>query len=206
MADKGKILYDELVQDALVGVVRKVLLDTAKFGLQGAHHFYIAFRTDHPGVVMPAYLRERYKDEMTIVLQNQFWDLQVADDHFSVGLSFNQKPAKLSIPFDAMTGFLDPSVEFGLQFQRARPEAKKKPAAGEPAVTQPGEQALSAAPEIKAPEIKAVGKPKPDRPKPDRPKPDKAEAPNTDGKGPDGPDDPDGAAKVVALDAFRKKN
>ena len=110
--------YDEMVQEALLGVVRKVLQDTAQNGLPGDHHFYIAFRTEDPGVAIPNHLRERYKDEMTIVLQNQFWDLKVEDDYFEVGLSFNSKPAMLKIPFDAVTGFLDPSVEFGLQFQR----------------------------------------------------------------------------------------
>lgn len=110
--------YDEMVQKALLGVVRDVLRETARGGLPSSHHFYIAFRTNHPDVHIPGHLRERYKDEMTIVLQNQFWDLKVEDTFFEVGLSFNGKPAMLSIPFDAVSGFLDPSVEFGLQFQR----------------------------------------------------------------------------------------
>jgi len=135
MSDQ-KIPYDELVQDALLGVVRKVLTDAANYGLPGAHHFYIAFRTEHPGVDIPAYLRERYKEEMTIVLQNQFWDLKVEDEYFQVGLSFNSKPAVLTIPFAAVTGFLDPSVEFALQFQRPRPsQPAAEPAAPEPAAT-----------------------------------------------------------------------
>lgn len=140
MSDQ-KIPYDELVQDALLGVVRKVLADTAARGLPGAHHFYIAFRTEYPGVDIPAYLRERYKEEMTIVLQNQFWDLKVTDEYFQVGLSFNSKPAVLTIPFAAVTGFLDPSVEFGLQFQRPR---LVKPAA-EPAPQQPAPSETAAA-------------------------------------------------------------
>ncbi|RMF09161.1 MAG: hypothetical protein D6763_08295 [Alphaproteobacteria bacterium] len=123
--------YDEMVQKALLGVVREVLEDTARHGLSGSHHFYIAFRTDHPGVSIPNDLRERYKEEMTIVLQNQFWDLKVEADHFEVGLSFNRKPAVLRVPFDAVTGFLDPSVEFGLQFQRQ--EAEPAHDDGEPA-------------------------------------------------------------------------
>ncbi len=130
--------YDEMVQKALLGVVREVLEDTARHGLPGSHHFYIAFRTDHPGVSIPKHLRERYKEEMTIVLQNQFWDLKVEKNHFEVGLSFNHKPAVLSIPFDAVTGFLDPSVEFGLQFQRqedAQEQAEETPA--EPAAEEP---------------------------------------------------------------------
>lgn len=193
MTEKGKILYDELVQDALLSVVRKVLSDTAKFGLQGAHHFYIAFRTDHPNVTMPAYLRERYKDEMTIVLQNQFWDLHVDDNHFSVGLSFNQKPAKLSIPFDALTGFLDPSVEFGLQFQRAKAEGKTK-AAGEAADAPPVGEAAQSTPAAVKKSTKAA-------------KVTDAEPAAAPEDGPDGPPEgSDGPAKVVALDAFRKKN
>jgi len=132
MANKG-IAYDELVQNALLGVVRDVLGDVARDGLPGGHHFYIAFRTDHPGVDIPDYLKERYKEEMTIVLQNQFWDLTVEPEMFQVGLSFNQKPALLSIPFSAITGFLDPSVEFGLQFQAAsvtKPTPKKTSKSG----------------------------------------------------------------------------
>lgn len=146
MSDQ-KIPYDELVQDALLGVVRKVLSDAAIYGLPGAHHFYIAFRTEHPGVDIPAYLRERYKEEMTIVLQNQFWDLKIEDDHFQVGLSFNSKPAVLTIPFAAVTGFLDPSVEFGLQFQRPRPA---KPAA-ETTAPQPAPSESAAAAEEPGP-------------------------------------------------------
>lgn len=112
-----QIDYDALVQDALVGVVKNLLIKTAKTGLPGQHHFYIAFRTGYPGVVVPKHLKAKYPDEMTIVLQNQFWDLKVMDDRFEVGLSFNQKLETLVVPFAALTGFLDPSVEFGLQFQ-----------------------------------------------------------------------------------------
>jgi hypothetical protein len=126
--------YDEMVQEALLGVVRKVLQDTAQNGLPGDHHFYIAFSTEDPGVSIPDHLRERYKDEMTIVLQNQFWDLKVEDDYFEVGLSFNSKPALLRIPFDAVTGFLDPSVEFGLQFQRSEDETEVEDLAPEETV------------------------------------------------------------------------
>lgn len=147
MSDQ-QIPYDELVQDALLGVVRKVLSDAAKYGLPGAHHFYIAFRTEHPGVDLPPYLRERYKEEMTIVLQNQFWDLKVEDDWFQVGLSFNSKPAVLTIPFAAVTGFLDPSVEFGLQFQRTQPAEPAADATAAPATaTADAEPATELAPD-----------------------------------------------------------
>jgi len=85
--------------------------------LPGAHHFYITFKTGAPGVDIPKHLSERFPDEMTIVIQNRFWDLKVTEDGFSVGLSFNQAPAKLVIPFSAITGFVDPAVNFALQFQ-----------------------------------------------------------------------------------------
>lgn len=122
MADQY-IPYDDMVHNALLSVVRDVLSDTARSGLPGAHHFYIAFRTDHPGVIIPPHLKERYKDEMTIVIQNQYWDLKVEPDYFEVGLSFSGKSSILTIPFAAITGFLDPSVEFGLQFQRTKDAA-----------------------------------------------------------------------------------
>jgi hypothetical protein len=113
------IPYDEIVQEALRAVVGRVLGQIERSGstLPGAHHFYITFKTGAPGVSIPPHLRERFPDEMTIVLQNKFWDLKVADDGFSVGLSFNQIPAKLSIPYAAITAFVDPAVDFGLQFQ-----------------------------------------------------------------------------------------
>ena len=118
------IPYDEIVQDALRSVVRRVLdrVD-ADGGLPGAHHFYIAFRTRYPGVEMPRHLLERYPEEMTIVIQHRYWDLKIDDVHFEIGLSFNQVPAKLSIPFDAVTGFVDPAVDFTLQFQAKDGEA-----------------------------------------------------------------------------------
>lgn len=115
------IPYDEIVQEALRAVVGRVLGQVIEGGgdLPGNHHFYITFKTAAPGVDIPKHLRERFPDEMTIVLQNKYWDLAVAPDHFSVGLSFNQMPAKLVIPFAAITAFVDPAVDFGLQFQAA---------------------------------------------------------------------------------------
>ena len=110
------IPYDEIVQDALRSVVRRVLDTVAKEGLPGAHHFYIAFRTKYPGVVIPKHLAERYPDEMTIVVQHRYWDLGVDDEGFQIGLTFNQVPAKLHIPWSAITGFVDPAVDFALQF------------------------------------------------------------------------------------------
>lgn len=119
------IPYDEIVQEALRAVVGRVLGQVQEQGstLPGTHHFYITFKTAAPGVDIPASLHERFPDEMTIVLQNKFWDLDVSDTGFSVGLSFNQVPSKLSIPFSAITAFVDPAVDFGLQFQAAVEDA-----------------------------------------------------------------------------------
>ncbi len=111
------IRYDLLVQEALRGVVRKVLIDAATEGLPGEHHFYISFRTDAPGVKVPPRMREKFPDEMTIILQHQFWDLIVGDEGFEVGLSFSNVPEHVVVPYDALTGFFDPSVQFGLKFE-----------------------------------------------------------------------------------------
>jgi len=108
--------YDAKVQDALRQVVKTVLKETAKDGLMGEHHFYVAFKTQAKGVDIPAHLVSRFPDEMTIVVQHKFWGLEVYDDYFEIGLSFNQKPEHLTIPFDAIVGFVDPSVQFALQF------------------------------------------------------------------------------------------
>jgi hypothetical protein len=110
------IRYDVMVQDALLGVVRKVLQDAARYGLPGEHHFYVTFRSHGPGVKISPRLREKYPDEMTIVLQHQFWDLIVGETNFEVGLSFGGVPERLFVPYEALTGFYDPSVQFGLKF------------------------------------------------------------------------------------------
>lgn len=128
-APDSLIPYDEIVQEALRAVVGRVLGQVEAQGgeLPGSHHFYITFKTGAPGVKVPTHLRERFPDEMTIVLQNKFWDLAVSDESFTVGLSFNQVPAKLIIPFAAITAFVDPGVDFGLQFQAVSPEAEHEP-------------------------------------------------------------------------------
>ena len=118
------IPYDEIVQEALRAVVGRVLGEVETTGrLPGEHHFYITFKTAAAGVDIPRHLSERFPDEMTIVIQNRFWDLKVREDGFEVGLSFNQMPAKLSIPFAAITGFVDPAVNFALQFQAQTDES-----------------------------------------------------------------------------------
>ena len=134
------IPYDEIVQEALRAVVGRVLGEVETTGrLPGDHHFYITFKTGAPGVDIPRHLVERFPDEMTIVIQNRFWDLKVGDDGFEVGLSFNQAPARLVIPFSAITGFVDPAVNFALQFQaqvdEAAPQEHEAAENDSPAVT-----------------------------------------------------------------------
>ena len=178
------IRYDLLVQDALRSVVRKVLSDTARVGLLGDHHFNIAFKTQAAGVVVPPAVKSRFPDEMSIILQHEFWDLVVTQETFEVSLNFSRKPERLIVPFDAITGFTDPSVPFGFKL--------------EPRVSQ------------ETPVPQATPKPA-RRPEPD-PKP--APAPTAPAKGapaakPVAPaekaPEPAGAAKVVSIDAFRKK-
>jgi uncharacterized protein len=119
--------YGRLVERALRQVVRDALEVVATQGLPGQHHLYITFRTDHPGVALPDDLRARYPTEMTIVLQHEFWGLEVEDGRFSVLLKFGGVPQRLEVPFDAVSVFADPSVEFGLQFTTA---SAAPPAAG----------------------------------------------------------------------------
>jgi hypothetical protein len=113
------IRYDILTQEALRGVVRKVLAEVAKTGLPGEHHFFISFITKAAGVRISQRLLDQYPNDMTIVLQNQFWDLKVSETGFEVGLSFDDKPETLVIPFTSIKGFFDPSVQFGLQLTGA---------------------------------------------------------------------------------------
>ncbi|MEL6948275.1 MAG: ClpXP protease specificity-enhancing factor SspB [Pseudomonadota bacterium] len=113
------IRYDILAQEALRGVVKKVLQEVARTGLPGEHHFYITFDTGHPGVRISSRMKEKYPEEMTIVVQHQFWDLEATEHNFSIGLSFDSIPESLLVPFAAIRGFFDPSVQFGLQFEAA---------------------------------------------------------------------------------------
>ena len=181
------IRYDLLVQDALRSVVRKVLADTARNGLIGEHHFNIAFKTHAPGVVAPAAVKSRFPDEMSIILQHEFWDLVVREEAFEVSLNFARKPERLTVPFDSITGFTDPSVPFGF---------KLEPRLSEPATRPP------AAVEQKEPA------PPPGRP-PAKPAPVKPTArPAAVAKASHDAEksaEPEGEAKVVSIDAFRKK-
>ena len=118
---KDLLRYDKMVEAALRGVVREALARTAANGLPGAHHFYITFKTGFDGVEMPASLRAQHPDDMTVVLEHQFWDLDVEEERFGVTLSFAGKPERLVIPFEAILSFADPAVKFGLQFQQVAP-------------------------------------------------------------------------------------
>lgn len=207
MAD-DLIRYDLLVQEALRGVVRKVLTDAARDGLVGEHHFYVSFRTEAPGVRMSQALREKYPQDMTIVLQHQFWDLGVTEHAFEVGLSFSGVPERLLVPFDALSGFFDPSVQFGLKFDLSegaeaevtgedQPGLKAGPrgAASEPSEIKPKGTGLAALSPGGTPKV--LPAPAAQAAKAE----DKAaRAPRKDGEG------EETGAEVVSLDAFRKKS
>lgn len=155
------IRYDILTQEALRGVVRKVLAEVARTGLPGEHHFFISFITKASGVRISQRLLEQYPDDMTIVLQNQFWDLKVGESGFEVGLSFDDKPEALFIPFTAIKGFFDPSVQFGLQLTGAvaQPTDDESAEAAEPARLEPAEPpAASEAPGEKVVSLDAFRK------------------------------------------------
>ncbi len=140
------IRYDILAQEALRGVVRKVLSEVVKTGLPGEHHFFISFVTHAPGVRISQRLLEQYDKEMTIVLQNQFWDLKVNETGFEVGLSFDGQRETLGVPFSAIKGFFDPSVQFGLQFDVERPGVPAVASSSSAAETSPdGKTAAKAA-------------------------------------------------------------
>jgi hypothetical protein len=194
------IRYDLLVQDALRAVMRKVLSDATREGLLGDHHFFITFKTRAPGVRLSNRMREQYPKEMTIVLQHQFWDLTVGDQAFEVGLSFHGKSETLLIPFEAVTGFFDPSVEFGLKFEQAGE-------AGEEPSNAPSE--ASAAPQVAAPApVRALDKAKPrgsgSEPAEVGPALVKDEAtPANAARGAE--PKPAEQGKVISIDTFRKK-
>jgi hypothetical protein len=204
MADH--IRYDLLTQQALRGVVRNVLTDAAKKGLPGDHHFYISFDTQADGVRMSDRLRAQYPEEMTVILQHQFWDLAVSDGGFEVGMSFGGIPEKLVIPFDAISGFFDPSVQFGLQFEEiaeAQPSLKQdtqKPDGKKgllSAITGPETSSKKSESTTRLPVVPPVPASVPAVP----PLTPVATAEPTDPN----PDKPSGGGEVVRLDRFRKK-
>ncbi len=171
--------YDALVDDALRSVVRRVLTQVAEKGLPGSHHFYISFRSNDPGVQLPEYLRAKYPDEMTIVLQHQYWDLVIGEESFEVTVSFNKQQEHIKVPFTALSAFVDPSVRFGLQFDRKEKAADDKPTAAAPApLPVPDKRPAQADPA-------GAG---------DQPADASAEAKPEDA-----------ASKIVKLDSFRKK-
>jgi hypothetical protein len=136
--------YESMVEDALRGVARAALRQASEHGLDGKHHFYISFRTDAPGVDIADNLRREYPSEMSIALQNQYWDLEVTEDRFSVMLNFHKLPHRLEFPFAALTGFADPGVNFALQFgPRPGPVDDAEPARADTPVETAGEAAAT---------------------------------------------------------------
>jgi uncharacterized protein len=140
------IRYDVLARDALRGVLRRVLSDAAEHGLPGEHHFYITFLSRAEGVKLSPRLLAQYPEEMTIILQHQFWDLVVTEDRFEVGLSFGGIPERLVVPFSAIKSFLDPSVQFGLQFEPSEALPSEEAAPAKPASRLPAAPAPSPLP------------------------------------------------------------
>ena len=206
------IRYDLLVQDALKGVVRRVLTDAAKDGLLGEHHFYISFRTDFPAVRLSQRLRDKYPQEMTIVLQHQFWDLGITEHAFEVGLSFSGVPERLLIPFDALTGFFDPSVSFGLKFEVPGDAEEEPVEAPAPAPQRPirgaGSEPVELQPKKAPAPVTAKGaSPKvPAKPAESEKPAARAETPAESADKPKDKDEAGGTAQVVSLDSFRKKS
>jgi uncharacterized protein len=174
------IRYDLLAQAALRGVVRTVLADAAKNGLPGEHHFKITFATGTAGVRLSERMRAQYPQAMTIILQHQFWDLTVRDDAFEVGLSFGGVAEKLTVPFNSVTAFFDPAVQFGFQFEPLDTEPADEADAGAEAPEQLSPPAAASSAAAKTPDAS--------------PPPDNAKQ-----------DTPNGGAEVVSLDRFRKK-
>ena len=184
------IRYDVLTQEALRDVIRKVLEEVSITGLPGEHHFFITFRTDHPSVRLSTRMRERYPEEMTIVIQHSFWDLKVTDTGFEIDLSFDDILERLRIPFSSLKGFFDPHVKFGVQFDAEYLEAANADmgdAEGEPAAVENLPQVAQKREVTKS--VKSAGK-------------QKAE---TDTSSNEETDETSESAEVVSLDQFRKK-
>jgi hypothetical protein len=199
------IRYDVLARDALRGVLRRVLADAAEHGLPGEHHFFITFLSTADGVKLSPRLLAQYPEEMTVILQHQFWDLVVSEDRFEVGLSFGGIPERLVVPFNAIKSFFDPSVQFGLQFEPADAAADAPEATGAPSAEgAPGERRHRRHPL----DPEAVGAPlAAGAPAPANPPPSASPAPTASAPigNPDEPAKPTEGAEVVRLDRFRKK-
>jgi hypothetical protein len=180
----NELRYDRMVEDALRSVVNRALVHAAERGLSGEHHFYITFLTGHPDVVIPDHLRSHYPNEMTIVLQHQFWGLEVGPETFGVTLSFANQPERLTVPFAAVTAFADPSVRFGLQFDAG---------SGEPKTGEDDQVVLADLPalDVEVANVTALT--------PNQDTADEAEPPSEDSDLPS-----EDSGKVVTLDAFRK--
>lgn len=181
--------YNEMVETAMRSVVRAALVRAGTEGLPGEHHFYVTFRTDHPDTSVPVRLSERYPEEMTIVLQHQFWNLETDDEGFNVDLSFNHKMETLRIPYDALITFADPSVNFGLQFHVDLDDDTW--AGDEVEVAEDQDSVMSSGPAT-VEELAVETAPK--------------KSNNASGDGSQDDDDPDGDGgnNVVTLDSFRK--
>ncbi len=202
---EDQMRYDLLAQQALRGVVRAALERVRVDGLPGEHHFYIAFDTTHPGSKLSDRLKRKYPEEMTVVLQHQFWGLEVRDDGFNVELSFDNIPEKLEVPFAAIRGFFDPHVQFGLQFEME--EANQNDTSkDEEAEASSGPKMAIVAKEAQAPDNEDTKPDAEEEASPDEaPAEEAAEAKSEagDAETAEG-EDPKEEAKVVSLDAFRK--
>jgi hypothetical protein len=208
MTAERHIDYEGLAQGAMRGIVRTVLERVAQSGLPGEHHFYIAFNTEAPGVVISKRLKQKYPEEMTVVLQHRFWDLTVTEERFEVKLTFDGIPERLSVPFTAVKVFFDPSVPYGLQFEEseATDAATQDGALSQPAEGADAEQSDKVQPALRPAEKKprAVRKPRSDKSADDQAEKPQAKTPT---KHPAANADNGAAseAKVVSLDKFRKK-
>lgn len=200
------IRYDVLTQEAMRGVVKKVISEAAKAGLPGDHHFFISFITGFPGVRLSSRMRERYPDEMTIVVQHQYWELKATENSFEIGLSFDEIPENLSIPFAAIKGFFDPSVQFGLQFDIAEPDED-----GELIILNVDSESTKTKPDLHIAEVPTEEpiaiKPASADTAPKAKSKRKSKGKKKSAKSGDGKTSAqkDSGADVVSLDAFRKK-
>lgn len=197
--------YDLLAQQALRGVVRAALERVRTDGLPGDHHFYIAFDTNFPGARLSDRLKRKYPEEMTVVLQHQFWGLDVQEHHFAVELSFDNIPEKLEVPFASIRGFFDPHVQFGLQFEME--EANQNGAVDEDAAENKNDAAAANPPRISVVgEETDHGEQVEDDPElEENAELEEATGANDDEEAAEDAEDDAGEAKVVSLDAFRKQ-